>query len=447
MQTIGDLEAWATERLLGGRPDAALHAFTLLVRLQPGHLDARLRVADCLLALGHVQQAAQVYTALARHAAHAGHPLRAIVAIKILAALEPQLAGLVAGLAELYAVGAPRLGRAVRLSPGDRNAPLPPGLDLQRTADPARLAPEACRLASDTSAIAHYPAQLPPIPLFSELPASAFGSVLAALKLVRARGGDIVVRQGDRAQSFFVIARGAVDVVRDEPSGPRLLATLYDGALFGEMALLTASPRAASVVARQDCDLLEFDRDALRAASADPTTVATIARGLDKFARERLLANLMATSPLFQPFDREQRLELLARFSAHDVTAGTPLIREGQPGEGLFVLLSGEVQVSRESDAGRVELARLGPGDVFGEISLLHDGPTTATVTACTNATVLFLPRATFRRLVDAVPALRAWIEQLGDERMMDTRLSLASLAQRAEAHAHPLDEDDLVPL
>lgn len=71
-------------------------------------------------------------------------------------------------------------------------------------------------------------------------------------------------------------------------------------------------------------------------------------------------------------------------------------------------------------------LATLKPGDVFGEISLVLEGPTTASVTAATACTVLFLARELFQRLVAAIPEIRAYVETLGDERMMDTRLVLS---------------------
>ena len=92
MKTLGDLVAHANAKLFGGDHIGALHAYAAAVRVQPNYLDARLRVADSLLSLGEVQRAAVVYTSLARHCSHAGYPLRALVALKILSALEPQLA-------------------------------------------------------------------------------------------------------------------------------------------------------------------------------------------------------------------------------------------------------------------------------------------------------------------------------------------------------------------
>lgn len=427
MQTLADLKRHADHQLLQGDAHAGLHAYTAMVQLQPTNLDARLRVADALLALGDVQRAAVVYTALSRYAANAGYPLRALVALKVLSALEPQLEVLLRGVADLYALGSARLGRGVRLAPGDLAVPVPATLDLSRSIPLEQLAPHAERVASDLTGAA-YPEKLPPIPLFSELSAESFGAVLTALKLRRVRPGETVIAEGEPGQSFFVLARGEVKVTKQLLSremaqgGVVELATLHEGSIFGEMALVSAAPRSATVTAVSDADLLEFDREALSAASRE---VGTLAAALDKFTRERLLSNLISTCPLFTPLDRKQRMDLVRRFTAHDVAPGVVILREGEPGRGLFVLLAGEVDVHKIDGVEKVLLATLKPGDVFGEISMLHDQPANATVTAARQSTVLFLPREVFLRLVQAFPEIRDYVGQLSEDRLMDTRLLL----------------------
>ena len=88
-------------------------------------------------------------------------------------------------------------------------------------------------------------------------------------------------------------------------------------------------------------------------------------------------------------------------------------------------MLSGEVDVSKIDGDAKVLLATLKPGDIFGEISLLHDEPVSASVSAARACTVLVLEKATFTKLVSAFPAIREYLSQLGDDRAMDTRLLL----------------------
>ena len=116
------------------------------------------------------------------------------------------------------------------------------------------------------------------------------------------------------------------------------------------MALVTEQPRTASVQVVGEADLLEVDRAAVARLCAE---VPVLAERLDRFARERLLKNLLATSPLFKPFDHQQQMELLKRFEGHDLEAGTVVIREGDAGQGLFVILLGEVEMPEQDRAAR----------------------------------------------------------------------------------------------
>ncbi|MGF1469904.1 MAG: cyclic nucleotide-binding domain-containing protein, partial [Sandaracinaceae bacterium] len=374
MQTVADLGDQAEAHLLAGRFREALHAYVAILRLQPANLDARLRVADALLALGEVQQAAVAYTALARYAAHAGHPLHALVALKVLTTLEPLLTELLADLATLYARDSDRLGRGARPRAGEPGAALPAGFALGGPS--LGLVEEAATLAQQVPRVP-LPQKLPPVPLFSELPEDAFARVITAIQLVRARPGDAIVTQGDPGDSFFVLARGEVRVERSVPDGPiQRLATLGGGAIFGEMALVSASPRSATVVAERATDLLRFDGEALGAAAQE---VKTIAAALDRFTRGRMLTNLLNNSPLFRPLTAKQRADLIRRFSAHDVPAGTTIVEEGAVGQGLYVVLSGAVEIHMLEAGLVVLLATLGPGEIFGEISLLHEERASAT--------------------------------------------------------------------
>jgi len=134
----------------------------------------------------------------------------------------------------------------------------------------------------------------------------------------------------------------------------------------------------------------------------------------------------MATSALFRPFTRMQQRDLLRRFTSHDVAPGTVVINEGEEGRGLFVVLSGELDVSRRaSDGAVVPLGTLRTGDVFGEMALLRNARTTATVVAQRPATVLFLAREYVAKIVAAVPEIRSYLEALADDREIDNQLAL----------------------
>ncbi|HZJ64659.1 MAG TPA: cyclic nucleotide-binding domain-containing protein, partial [Kofleriaceae bacterium] len=268
------------------------------------------------------------------------------------------------------------------------------------------------------------PAALHAIPLLSSLSEAAFRRVLGTLVLRRMPAGALVIREGEPGNAFFFVASGQLRVYATDGLGRETeLARLGENAVFGEMALLSAQPRSASVSCLTEVDLLEVGRQAL-ASLADE--LGPVAEALHGFTRERLLANLMATSPLFRPFNRLQQRDLLRRFTSHDVAPGTVVIHEGEQGRGLFVVLSGELDVSRRSaDGSAVPLGGLRTGDVFGEMAMLRHAQTTATVIAVRPATVLFLGREYVERVVAAVPEIKSYLEALAEDREIDNQLVL----------------------
>jgi CRP/FNR family cyclic AMP-dependent transcriptional regulator len=112
--------------------------------------------------------------------------------------------------------------------------------------------------------------------------------------------------------------------------------------------------------------------------------------------RERLRALL-----LFSDLDDEQ-LDLLADCAREfTVVAGQPLIQRGDPGSGVFVLEEGRAVV--DAPEGTREL---GPGDVFGERSLLDGGERTARVLAQTEVRCIAIPRPELEQVIAAHPQL-----------------------------------------
>jgi CRP-like cAMP-binding protein len=431
--TVRDLKAEARMLVRAGELGAALAAYDHILATDPLDYDCRLKIAHVLTALGDTAGAAAVYRALAIHNLRAGHPLPAIVACKELERMGQMSEDIVAQLASTYSHGAPALARfAARQAPVDQNASIPRP-DLTGGEPPAETANRARARALDFSVYAQYPEQFLPLPFLSELPADDFAPVIRALKVRRLADGELVIREGEPGVAFYLVASGQVRVFATDSLGRQTERTrLHETALFGEMSLLTAQPRTASVQVIDEADLLEVGRDSLTALAAE---IPTLAAALDKFARERLLKNLLATSPLFKPFNRQQQMDLIRRFDGHEVAAGTEIIREGDAGLGLFVVLAGEVEVAKRqppaeagaAPGGEVALARLRAGEVFGEMSLINHQPTSASVRAVRRSTVLFLGREYFQRLIQALPEIRHYFEELAERRGLESQLVLGT--------------------
>ncbi|NBD11102.1 cyclic nucleotide-binding domain-containing protein [Corallococcus silvisoli] len=275
---------------------------------------------------------------------------------------------------------------------------------------------------------------LPAIPLFSDLPRDAFIQLFERCPLRRFGPGERILAQGSHGHAFYVICEGRVRVFREEDGRQQDLATLEGGAFFGEMALLSGAPRAASVEsASDDTQVLEISASVLATLSRSHPPVA---KALKKFCRERLLANVMSSSALFRPFNRKDRRGLVERFRARDVSRGDVIIREGDPTDGLYVVLSGEVEVHK---GGHV-LSRLKEGELFGEISLLQKTPATATVAAARHTTLLRLPREDFDSLISSHPQVLMLVADLSDQRLRRTQHVLDAAGAPLEG-----DEEDLI--
>lgn len=259
--------------------------------------------------------------------------------------------------------------------------------------------------------------KVPPIPLFSDLPKEAFIALTERMELRIAAAGDVLVHEGEPGSSMFVIIQGRVAVRRqDAQSGTELeLAELSDGAFFGEMALLSDAPRVASVVCIDDVMLFEISRELLADITREHPTVGEV---MKRFHKNRLITNLLKTSPIFQPFSPNDKKELIERFKSRAVDEGAFLITRERPGEGLYVLLSGRCDVLDVDGEGReVLLAELRDGDVFGEMSMLWHKRTCASVRASTPCVVLRLPREQFNEVIMTHPQILETLTTLSEQR------------------------------
>jgi Na+:H+ antiporter len=97
------------------------------------------------------------------------------------------------------------------------------------------------------------------VPIFEDLSPEHFGRIADALVPRTALPGEVIIKQGERGRSLFLIARGVVAVLISQAGGPpRRVASLHAGDFFGEMALLSDAPRNATVQAVTGCQLYEL---------------------------------------------------------------------------------------------------------------------------------------------------------------------------------------------
>jgi NADH dehydrogenase len=138
--------------------------------------------------------------------------------------------------------------------------------------------------------------------------------------------------------------------------------------------------------------------------------------GLDR----KLRVAIDWTLDLLLPPDLVQlRVDRGVGFRREHYEAGEVIFREGEHGDWLYVVTEGEVEIAqRGSGTEEVPLRRLGAGECFGEIALVHHGPRTATARARTAANLVAVDREAFQSLFATLPPLRGFIEDLVARRL-----------------------------
>jgi cAMP-dependent protein kinase regulator len=245
-------------------------------------------------------------------------------------------------------------------------------------------------------------------PLFAELHPRVLEQLIPRMALVDLAIGETLFVEGDPGTSLYVISEGEVTV----ESGGNELARLGPGAFFGEIALVTDLPRSATVRALSPVQLLGLDRDLVRDAAAEQREVINV---LLRFVRERLIGRMLRTSELFKPFADHDRAELSSRFEIVEAVPGARLIVEGERADGLYVMVAGRVDVTRGGDS--TPITQLASGDVFGEMSLLSGGGSTANVITVSRVLALRMPARTFTEVIMTHPQVLAYLGDLADRR------------------------------
>jgi CRP/FNR family cyclic AMP-dependent transcriptional regulator len=139
-----------------------------------------------------------------------------------------------------------------------------------------------------------------------------------------------------------------------------------------------------------------------------------LGRGLGKDQKVELIKNV----PLFARCSKKELAEIAHIADEIDLPAGKDFIRQGERGREFFVILEGDVEVSRD---GQTLVAR-GSGDFFGEIALISKVPRTATVTAKTPVRALVITDRDFRTLLSHSPHIQVKVLEALAERLAATQ-------------------------
>ncbi len=111
--------------------------------------------------------------------------------------------------------------------------------------------------------------------------------------------------------------------------------------------------------------------------------------------------SFLTKSPLFQNLDETERAQILIIGQVKQVSDGAVIFREGDAGDGLYIVLKGSIRISKRSATGEEALAVLEPHSYFGEMALIDSTPRAADAIAFEGTEVFFIPLKELRNLIE----------------------------------------------
>jgi CRP-like cAMP-binding protein len=417
--------------LLAEETEAALRWAAAVVEKDPSIPSALVITCRLLEQMGRTEAAIEGFGLAVRRAIDAGNLPLAVAAIGDLRALGENVDAHLDQVATAFGQGSPRLQETATPPP-----PLPHFEGFQPLSSfltgPALTSKATQILHAATSTYEETSGpELPlvaPLPLFSALPKDALRDLLATFEMMTVPAGKIVIQEGDEGAEAYIVARGELEVLRkageEDGKPPMVLARLASGALFGEMALLSRAPRAASVRATLPSVLLKAKRDALEEVAGRRPIVGI---ELAAHCRRRMVANLVKTSPVLVSVPSADRATLVERFETRIFEKGDKLVTEGEEAQGLHLVASGEVAIVAHEGGEPVVLANLVPGDTVGEVALVLRRKANADVIAAHPTVTLFLPRDEFLSLIIDHPSILHGLYITAVRRDDETMLALDS--------------------
>ncbi|MCS3903155.1 CRP-like cAMP-binding protein [Methylohalomonas lacus] len=266
------------------------------------------------------------------------------------------------------------------------------------------------------------------IPLFHSLNDAELRAILEAPenRIEDFAAKKLIIREAELGDCMYVIIDGSVEVmVRGESGGREItIATLHNGDFFGEQALLPGGTgrRNATVRALYDCRLFRIaKKHVLLHVQQDEndeeeSEALTMSSYLDR-PEDDDIKKLLKSMRLFRSLKPQEISNFRDWAEVVDVGPGDFVIKENQPGDYLYVVLDGSVEIFLlDTDGKIVTLAEHKRGNYFGEQALMpdSDGKRNAYVRMEQQGRLLKIPKQYFRLLLDRDSKLAETLSKIG---------------------------------
>jgi HlyB family type I secretion system ABC transporter len=233
--------------------------------------------------------------------------------------------------------------------------------------------------------------------LFRFLSDEHFAAIKPLLQEERYEFGDVIVKQGDPASSFYVLTRGRARALKIKPDGDEIpLGVLKPGDSFGEAALAEGGTRNATVRCSTAVDVLRIDRDDFLQLVR---RVPDVKQYVETTGRNRALQSFLYQFSNFGRLSTPVLRGMIDKLTPVTFEKGNLIVREGDDAGPLYVVAKGRARAFAGVDGSERNLAFYREGDFFGELSILNGSPRAASVQAFTDCELLSLEPASVRDL------------------------------------------------
>jgi ATP-binding cassette subfamily B protein len=224
-----------------------------------------------------------------------------------------------------------------------------------------------------------------------------FGAIEPLLQEEHYEFGDLIVRQGDPADSFYVLAKGRARALKTKSGGEEVpLGVLKPGDCFGEAALAEGGTRNATVRCSTAVDVLRIDRDDFLQLVQQ---IPDLKQYVETTGRNRALQSFLYQFSNFGRLPTPVLRGMIDKLKPETFEKGNLIIREGDDAGPLYILQKGRARAFSAVNGAKRNLAFYREGDFFGELSILNGSPRAASVEAFTGCELLSLDAQSVREL------------------------------------------------
>jgi hypothetical protein len=431
----------------------AVDWFNSLLKKDPKNTQIRLRFADTLVLTGSKRDAVKQYRIVADELAEKGFTIRAIAINKKILQLDPNQTDVHEKLAEMSQERSSAEKRSASLAellhrpedPFRRSSPAAPAAAKPAPPPPSSSPPglsleESMEMEFGTdSQLPAQPAEEPiPAPQSYESPGGGFELVMEAETSAASEPAEeqeeieiVTVDESEPASGPVLSFEGiegppteADDIVLEVDEEPVVIESSPDSDAF-EISVEAASEPEVEVVP------LELSSEPAMAAESPESLLGALGEDIDSLI-DSIISDVGSSAmgagasrepppthiPLFSDLTTQEFIAVALLLSRRVAKVGEQIVREGDPGDSMFIVSTGEVRATVLRGGQQVSVATLRDGDFFGEMAVLSGEPRTATVTAVKATELLELSREHLREIESRHPEVEAKIRLAYDERI-----------------------------